>query len=263
MNPAEDPVTFAELRPKEVVDLGAMPRILRRVLTLASKYPGRFAVATGATLGAAGISLLLPRLLGTAVDRAHHLIGHEPSFAGAVHELGSSAALILGLSILRGLLRMVGGYQGEAVGHRVGFDLRLAFFEKLQRLGFDFHDRIHSGDLITRGMLDLEGVRGFIGDGLQRLVLVVMLVGVGSWRLFSTDPLMAALALGFVPVVTWQAARTGLFLRVTWTRLQEKMALLTRTMEENLQGLRVVRAFAAERFELGKFDAAALVRKRP
>jgi ATP-binding cassette subfamily B protein len=143
------------------------------------------------------------------------------------------------------------------VGQRVGYDLRLAFFDKLQRLGFDFHDRIHSGDLITRGMLDLEGVRGFIGDGMQRLVLVVMLVGVGAWRLFSTDPVMAMLALSFVPVVAWQGARAGLFLRVTWTRLQEKMGLLTRTMEENLQGIRVVRAFAAERFELARFDAAA------
>ncbi len=254
---AEKRVTFAELRAKEVVDLGAMPRILRRVVGLGLKYPGRFAFATCATLGAAGISLLLPRLLGAAVDRAHGLLGRDLSFVATSRELGAGAALILALSILRGLLRMVGGYQGEALSQQVGYDLRLAFFEKLQRLGFDFHDGIHSGDLITRGMLDLEGVRGFMGDGLQRLVLVVLLLSIGSWRLFSTDPLMAALALGFVPVVTWQAAHTGLFLRVTWTRLQEKMALLTRTMEENLQGLRVVRAFAAERFELGKFDAAA------
>ncbi len=254
---AEKRVTFAELRAKEVVDLGAMPRILRRVVGLALKYPGRFTFATCATLGAAAISLLLPRLLGAAVDRAHGLLGRDLSFVAASRDLGAGAVLILGLSIFRGLLRMIGGYQGEALSQRVGYDLRLAFFEKLQRLGFDFHDGVHSGDLITRGMLDLEGVRGFIGDGLQRLVLVVVLVGVGAWRLFSTDPLMAALALGFVPVVTWQAARTGLFLRVTWTRLQEKMALLTRTMEENLQGLRVVRAFAAERFELAKFDAAA------
>jgi len=234
-----------------------MPRILRRVVGLALNYPGRFALATFATLGAAASSLLLPRLLGAAVDRAHRLLGRDLSFSAALHELGGSAAVLLGLSIVRGLLRMVGAYQGEAVSQRVGYDLRLAFFETLQRLGFDFHDGIHSGDLITRGMLDLEGVRGFIGDGLQRLVLVVILVGIGAWRLFSTDPLMAALALGFVPIVTWQAARTGLFLRVTWTRLQEKMALLTRAMEENLQGLRVVRAFAAECFELGKFDAAA------
>jgi ATP-binding cassette subfamily B multidrug efflux pump len=250
-------ITFADLRAKEVVDLGAMPRILRRLLRVAFKFRARFVLATCATLGAAGMSLLLPRLLGSAVDRAHGLLGRDLSFVTATHELGGSALLVLGLSVARGLLRMIGGYQGEALSQHVAYDLRLAFFDKLQQLGFDFHDEVHSGDLITRGMLDLEGVRGFIGDGMQKLVLVTMLVGFGAWRLFSRDPTMAALALCFVPIVAWQAARTGVFLRVTWTRLQQKMALLTRAMEENLQGLRVVRAFAAGGFELLRFDAAA------
>ena len=203
------------------------------------------------------MSLLLPRLLGRSVDQVHALLLGNRAFGTAWSGLGLCAALILGASILRGLLRMVAGYLGEALGQHVGYDLRLAFFEQLQRLGFDFHDGIHSGDLITRGMLDLEGVRGFIGDGLQRLILVVLLVGVGATRLFSTDPVMGFLALSFVPVVTGLATRTGLFLRITWTRLQEKMALLTRSMEENLQGARVVRAFAAEKFEIDRFDRDA------
>ncbi len=234
-----------------------MPRILARVLGLALRYPVRVASACAATLGTAAISLVLPHLLGDAIDRARALVGRGLSVTGAWHELGLSAAVIIAASILRGLLRMVAGYQGEVVGQNVGADLRLAFFEKLQRLGFDFHDGIHSGDLITRGMLDLEGVRGFIGDGLQRLLLIVMLVGVGVSRLYSQDPMMATLALSFVPAVALQSGRTGFRLRVTWTRLLEKMALLTRAMEENLQGARVVRAFAAEVFELRRFDAAA------
>jgi ATP-binding cassette subfamily B multidrug efflux pump len=252
-----DRVTFAELRPAEVLDVSAMPRILRRVLGLAWRYPGRMILATMATLGAAAMSLMLPRLLGKSVDQAHLLLDRHAQFGTGWHGLGVSAALIFGTAILRGLFKMIAGYQGEVIGQNVGQDLRLAFFEKLQRLGFDFHDRIHSGDLITRGMLDLEGVRGFLGDGIQRLVLVVLLVGIGAVQLFATDPLMAVLALSFVPVVTAIAARTGLFLRITWTRLQERMALLTRQMEENLQGARVVRAFAAEAFELTRFDRAA------
>ncbi len=252
-----DPVTFAELRPQEVIDLGAMPKVLARVVGLAFRYKARIALASVATLGTAAISLLLPRLLGDAVDQAHGLVGRGLALESVLQELGISAALILAVSILRGFLRMAAGYQGEVISQNVGYDLRLAFFEKLQRLGFDFHDQIHSGDLITRGMLDLEGVRGFIGEGLQRLLLVVMLVGFGVWRLYATDPLMATLALSFVPFVAWQAVHTGFRLRITWTRLQEKMALLTRVMEENLQGVRVVRAFAAEAFELLRFDVAA------
>ncbi len=246
---------LADLRPAEVIDVSAMPTILRRVFGFAWAYKGRLMLATLATLGSSAMSLWLPRLLGQSVDQVHAMLGQGGTIAWAPIEI--SAALIFVATLLRGLLRMVAGYQGETISQNVGHDLRMAFFEKLQRLGFDFHDRIHSGDLITRGMLDLEGVRGFIGDGLQRLIMVVLLVAIGAARLFSTDWVMALLALSFVPVITWQSVRTGMFLRVTWTRLQEKMSLLTRAMEENLQGVRVVRAFAAERFELARFDVAA------
>jgi ATP-binding cassette subfamily B protein len=59
-----------------------------------------------------------------------------------------------------------------------------------------------------------------------------------------------------VPVVAWRAANMGLRLRLAWTRLQEKLSVLTRVMEENLQGARVVRAFSSQGFEMEKFDAA-------
>ncbi|HEU0095456.1 MAG TPA: ABC transporter ATP-binding protein [Rhizomicrobium sp.] len=127
----------------------------------------------------------------------------------------------------------------------------------MQRLEFDYHDRMHSGDLITRGMLDLEGVRMFLENGLQKTFTLTLLLGLGAAMMFRSDPLLAVLGFSFVPVVAWRAVRTGLFLRLTWTRLQQRMSVLTRTIEENLQGMRVVRAFAAKPFEIEKFDRDA------
>jgi len=247
------PLRFADLRPADVVDVSAMPRVLRRVMGLAAPYWRRLALATVATLGAAVASLALPHMLGRAVDEAH-AVAQAGTTARTWAPLATTATLVLLLGLARGMLLMTSGYQGEAVGQRVGYDLRLAFFDTLQDLGFDFHDQVHTGELITRGMLDLEGVRGFIEQGLQRLVLLALLLGVGATMMALVDPLMTVLALGFVPVVAAMAARTGLVMRVTWTRLQERMALLTRTMEENLQGVRVVRAYAAKAFELARFD---------
>lgn len=239
------------------LDLREAPKLLGRVVGLALKYRGRFALATATSLGASFFNLITPGLLGRAIDQAHGLLLRGGGHAGdAMWALGWTAALILGTSILRGLLQMTSGYSGERIGQSVGRDLRLAFFEKLQRLGFDYHDRVHSGDLITRGMLDLEGVRGFIENGLQRLISLFLLLSVGSAILISQDPLMAALTLSFVPFVAWRAANMGLRLRLAWTRLQERMSVLTRVMEENLQAARVVRAFASSRFEMGKFDDA-------
>jgi ATP-binding cassette subfamily B multidrug efflux pump len=199
----------------------------------------------------------MPRLLGWAVDQAHSLLtdvggDSEKALSG----LRSTALLLIGTAALRGFTQMISGFQSEFIAQNVGRDLRAAFFEKLQRVGFDYHDKIHSGDLITRGMLDLEGVRGFIETGLQRFLTLVLLVVIGSALLIAQDPLMALLAMSFVPLVGWRAGRMGLLLRLAWTRLQERMSVLTRVMEESLQGMRVIRAFGAKDHELTKFDAA-------
>jgi ATP-binding cassette subfamily B protein len=103
-------------------------------------------------------------------------------------------------------------------------------------------------------MLDLEGVRAFLEFGVLRVITLALLLGVGSWRLLGIDTTLGLLALSFVPFVGWNAARTGLRLRISWQRLQKMMSELTLAMEENLQGVRVVRAFTSRAFEMAKFD---------
>jgi ATP-binding cassette subfamily B protein len=238
------------------IDRAHAPAILRRVVGQALRYPWRFLVAMSACLGAALANLALPRLLGRAVDQVVAVVGRHDASAAALAPIAGTALLLVVASALRGVLQMTAGYNAEVVGQSVGRDLRLAFFEKLQRLDFAFHDRIHSGDLITRGMLDLEGVRGFLEVGLQRIVQLVLLTGVGGWMLFGRDPVLAAATLLFMPLVVLLAGRMGLRLRLAWARLQERMAVLTRVMEENLQGARVVRAFPARAHQMAAFDEA-------
>lgn len=80
---------------------------------------------------------------------------------------------------VRGALTGAQGYLGKNLVQRVGYDLRLAFYEQLQRLSFSFHDQRHSGDLIARGMLDLEGVRAFLESGVLRAITLSLRVGGG------------------------------------------------------------------------------------
>jgi len=237
------------------IDFTAMPRVLGRLNRLALRYPWRFALAIACALGAAVFNLVTPRLLGEAVDHAYHLLE-----GGAIAQHDTQLALyrvsaLLVLSCaLRGLLSGLQTYMGENLAQRVGFDLRLAFFEQLQRLSFSFHDTSHSGDLIARGMLDLEGIRAYLEMGVLRIVTLVLLVGLGAWRLLGIDPVLGALALSFVPFVMVRAGYMGVRLRRTWLALQRMMSQLTLGMEENLQGLRVVRAFASQRREMQRFD---------
>ncbi len=232
--------------------------ILWRIIRLAAHYRLQLTIAMVAALGAAVFQLVIPRLLGKAVDSALGLLGQAAvtpeSARGALVQV---ALLLLGASILRGLFTLVHNYTGEAIGHCVAYDLRRAFYGKLQTLSSSFHDRVHTGDLITRGMLDLEGVRMFVNTGLLRLVLLTVLLGVGATMLLSTDWALGLLSLSFVPFVAWRSATARLKLRALWLALQEKMAVISRVMEENLTGIRVVRAFGAEAYELGKFDLAS------
>src|SRR5690606_15214266 len=156
-----------------------------------------------------------------------------------------------------GFFTLVQNYYSESVGHHVGYELRLAFYDKIQRLSYSYHDRVHSGDLITVGLLDLDGVRMFFATGFVRMILLTVLIGVGAFMLFTTDAFLACLALSFVPFVAWRSSVAQLTLRSTWLVLQEKLSRLTRVMEENLGGIRVVRAFSGQKFELFKFDSAS------
>ncbi|TMJ35500.1 MAG: ABC transporter ATP-binding protein, partial [Alphaproteobacteria bacterium] len=102
----------------------------------------------------------------------------------------------------------------------------------------------------------LDGVRMFFSTGLVRVVLLGVLVGVGAFLLVRTDILLGLLSLSFVPFVAWRSSVTQLALRSTWLMLQDRLSVLSRVMDENLGGIRVVRAFAAQAHELKKFDRA-------
>jgi ATP-binding cassette subfamily B multidrug efflux pump len=257
---------------RPTVDVSAMPRVLRRIVGMTLRAdPWQVALAVLASLGAAAAGLVTPRLFGHAVDQVHVLLvsaqqAHQHHWSAARvaaledtsrNALIVTAALVIAANAVRGVLTGWGGFLGERVSQIVAYRLRLDYFQQLQRLPFGFHDKIHSGDLVTRGMLDLEGARMFIQNGmLQCLMLVLLLVGVTS-LMVAEDPKMAALGLAYVPIAIFALGRMGFLLRVTWMHVQQLMSILTLTMEENLQGVRVVRAFAAKAYEMAKFDAAA------
>ncbi|UYN99261.1 MAG: ABC transporter ATP-binding protein [Devosia sp.] len=228
---------------------------LLRIALFSLRHPWQASIAIGATIVAATLQLMIPRLLGQAVDQAQNVL--SVAEAGAEQALWLTAMTLLGVSVARGVFTLLQNYFSESVGHHVGYELRLAFYDKVQRLSYAYHDRVHSGDLITMGLLDLDGVRMFFSTGLIRVVLLSVLIGVGAWMLFTTDVLLAFLALSFVPFVAWRSSVAQLTLRNTWLVLQQKLSVLTRVMEENLGGIRVVRAFAGQKFEMGKFETAS------
>ena len=194
--------------------VGGDAAILWRITRLVLKYRLRMSLAVGATIAAAVFQLMIPRFLGDAVDSALGLLNNSAIAEEVARQaLFDAAMLLLAASVLRGVFTLAHNYGGEAIGHLIAFDLRLAFYGKLQSLSFSFHDKVHTGELITRGMLDLEGVRMFVNTGLLRLVLLINLIGAGAYLLLSSDLLLGVLSFSFVPFVAWRSSAARLRLR--------------------------------------------------
>ena len=248
--------------------IGFDPRTLARVSAMALRHRWRMLLAVVTTVLAALTQIVIPQLIGGAVDQTRTLLEAAADTRMAVQdELAATAYLLVAAAAVRGVLTMSQNYLGEAIGHLIANELRLSYYSKLQRLSFSYHDRVHTGELMTRGILDIEGARMWVSTGMLRAVLLSVLLFGGAWMLFTLDGPLALLALSFVPLVGVGATVGRLKLRNLWRALQEELGILTRIMEDNLGGIRVVRAFAARAFEMMRFDfvssrALAVVHKR-
>ena len=250
--PASDEATYQI----EVAKLD--PRVLRRITVMAFHHKWRMALAIAATIAAGFFQLYVPQFLGQAVDQAYSLLKNASQDRDAAEAaLQNTALFLLGAATLRGFFTMLQNYIGESVGQLIGYQLRLNFYQKLQKLSFSWHDRIHTGDLMTRGILDIEGVRLWTDTGILRVFLLTVLIGGGAYILISKDTALGLIALSFVPIVGLRASFARLKLRDAWMAYQDQMSLVTKAMEENLGGIRVVRAFAAQAYELIRYDRYA------
>ena len=232
--------------------------VLWRIVKLTLQYRWHFGIAALFAAVTSVISLFVPKLLGEGVDEALTLIEGGTASRGDVESLllGTGLTVIL-FSALRGTTGFAQMFLGETLSQRVSNELRMLYFDKLQVLSFSFHDKVHTGQLMSRGLSDIEGVRGFVQSGLVQIVRVVIVIVAAGVFMAMIDLQLALLSLSFVPFMVYRSARLRLQLRTTWRKIQDALGELTTTMQENLAGVRVVRAFSAQKYEEAKFDVTA------
>jgi ATP-binding cassette subfamily B protein len=203
---------------------------------------GAFGAMSAATLSA----MIIPALLGSAID--------EAASSGLRRQLLLLGGGILLVSVLRGVFSYGQTYLAEAVSQRAAYDLRNDFFRKLQSLSFGFHDRQQTGDLMSKGTADVEAVRWFVSMGMIRgLSIVMMLVAVAAIML-AANWRLGLVSFAFVPIVMWRAVTMARKLRYTWTQVQSETGLMTAVLQESLAGMRVVKAFGARKHQEAKFE---------
>jgi ATP-binding cassette subfamily B protein len=203
-----------------------------------------------AVIGASLAGLAIPRTVGVGIDR---VLDPENESRG-LEALLSLAGILVLLGLIRGLFSWAQTYQAEGLSQNVAYKIRNDYYDRLQRLSFGFHDKQATGSLMSRATADVEGVRMFINVGAVRSMLIFVMMAGAAVAMVLTDVQLAAITLAFIPLLALRVIVASRRLRRVWLRAQELTADMVATLQENLTGIRVVKAFAAEEHEIRKFE---------
>jgi ATP-binding cassette subfamily B protein len=209
---------------------------------------------------AANLALAISALAKTATflllrNFADTILGNTTPFAGTLEKTLILIALgFICLACVEGGFSFLSGrlaaYSAEGITRR----LRNFLFDHIQRLSFAYHSKTPTGDLIERVTSDVDSVRNFFNEqaiGVGRIVLLFVI------NFIAISELNWKLALASIVIIPFiLAVSVWFFHKVTkaYEKYQEQEAALSTTLQENLTGVRVVKAFARQEYEMGKFE---------
>jgi len=230
--------------------------VLLRLFSFVLAYKRRTALALVCVFGGSGFVLLTPYLVRWAIDHALK-VGRDGVAIGSTRDLVLVSAAIVGVSVLRGVFQFGQAYLGEWLSQRVAYDIRNAIYDRLQRLSYAYHDKAQTGQIMSRATQDVEGVRMLYSMGILRLIYVLILLVVIFVLMVVRSWQLTLAAWAFVPLVAAISTRMTLRLRPVWLQVQDLMGRLSTVIQENLSGMRVVKAFSREDYENRKFEREA------
>lgn len=171
--------------------------------------------------------------------------------------LRNALIAIVVLAVVRGIFAFLQVYYAERNSQSVAYDLRNELFAKIQRLSFSYHDRNQTGQLMIRATDDVEKVRIFIGQGLLMAVSAVLLLTGTLIILFTTNIRLTLVVLPIMPAALVLFMLFGGLSMPLFSRIQIRLSALNTILQENMAGIRVVKAFAREKSEQSRFNHAA------
>jgi ABC-type multidrug transport system fused ATPase/permease subunit len=215
-----------------------------RLLGFLRPYRRGVAVSFALAAAAMGTAVLVPYLVGVTVDDIRQ--------GGA--ELWPLAAAVAGAGVLRLAFSVSRRLVAGKVSLGVEYDLRNRMYEHLHSLELAFFDGQQTGQLMSRSTVDLQAVRFFLGYGLIFILQSALTILIAAGVMLAVDPRLAAVSLAPMPFVIWVAFRYGRRNRPATQEVQQRIAELTADAEENISGVRVVKAFAQEERQLHRFS---------
>ncbi|MBI3152986.1 MAG: ABC transporter ATP-binding protein [Chloroflexi bacterium] len=241
----------------------AVPTMIRRVIdAVTSGYIADQVLQALDKIPTAFVNTALPKILeatgrpeSTTLDQLK--VQLEADVNNAPQLLISALVAILIFAVLRGVFAFLQAYWAEKNSQAVAYDLRNDLYSKIQTLSFSYHDKNQTGQLMIRATDDVEKVRLFIGQGLLQLIGAFILLAGTIIILFSTN---ASLAWAMMPILPIALVLFVIFAgasRPMFALVQQKLSALNTVLQENLAGIKVIKAFTRERQQQDKFKARA------
>jgi ABC-type multidrug transport system fused ATPase/permease subunit len=222
-------------------------RTYRRLMGFLRPYRRQLWGSLAFAWAAMGMTVLIPWLIGRAVNAIQD--GDKPDLLPLALAIVGAGILRLGLTVVR---RLVAG----RVSLAVEFDLRQLFYAHLQRLELGFFDGQQTGQLMSRATVDLQAIRFFLGYGLIFITQNLLTITLVTVVMVAINPVLALIALIPAPLIVFTASRYNRVSRPAQQEVQQRIAELTAEAEENISGIRIVKAFAREEYQLHRFQRA-------
>ncbi len=225
----------------------------------------RYVLAIGLMVAGTQAMYLVPLVGRATLDS---VIGDKPLDAPGfvvrlVDSVGGAAALrdrlwapgLVGfaITVVAGSCGYVRGRMVAVAAETTGWRLRNRLYDHLQHLPTAYLDKADTGDLVQRCTSDVEKVQGFLGDQIVNISRAAVMLATALPIMILMDARMTLISMAVVPVVVAFSFVFFVRVRTAWQRVQESEAEMTTQLQENLTGIRVVRAFARQDHESAKF----------
>ena len=178
--------------------------------------------------------------------------------AGDINVVTRSAIIMVALAAAGSVFTFLQGILMARTAQGVAYDLRNEIYAKIQSLSFSYHDRAQTGQLLTRATSDVDMVHRFVGMGFVMVLSALLMMGGSIAFLFSTDWQLALIVLVLIPIVFGIFGFFAAKGRPLFMQIQQQMATLNTILQENLVGVRVVKAFVREDYEAKRYGEGNL-----
>ena len=193
------------------------------------------------------LALVPPLLLGQAIDGLRQHAG--------LATLTRIALLIIGVALVAGVFQFCSRFVINSVSRRIEYEMRTDLFLHFQRLDLDYFQQRKIGDLVARATNDLSAVRQMLGPGVSNLCNTLVAFTVTAIAMVQIDARLTLYSLTVMPIITIMFILVGGGIQKRFRAVQDQFGEVSARAQENFSGIRVVKAYAQEDYELEEFNA--------